>query len=177
MREDQSAPRAHRTGLIIFMTLCHRRGVVQEMRCLLPIDDVTNLRREREHAIQPSSCYWQRPVTPWPEYIPSPFISRRSYLITYCDDRRLGELMDVDIMNERGHGKGNDMTMIKMKQFMRYIEPWNVIRVNDTLFYISAQKQIYKTTYHLLPSIWKLSLFVTFEKYSNKIEDLISRLK
>lgn len=50
MRGDQSAPRAHRTGLIIFMTLCHRRGVVQEMRCLLPIDDVTNLRQERESA-------------------------------------------------------------------------------------------------------------------------------
>lgn len=37
MREDQSAPRAHRTRLIIFMTLRHRRGVVREMRYLLPI--------------------------------------------------------------------------------------------------------------------------------------------
>ena len=45
-----------------------------------------------------------------------PFISRRSYLITYCDDRRLGELMDMDIANEREHGQRDDSD-IEMKQF------------------------------------------------------------
>jgi len=37
MREDQSALRAHRMRLIIFMTLRHGRGVIREMRYLLPV--------------------------------------------------------------------------------------------------------------------------------------------
>lgn len=69
---------------------------------------VTNLHRERERS-NPAPCYWQRPAASWPEYISLPFISRRSYLITYCDDRWLGELMDEDIRNER---EQREMTVV-----------------------------------------------------------------
>lgn len=112
MRGDQSAPRARRTGLIIFMTLCHRRGVVQEMRCLLPIDDVTNLRRrkrerERKRAddstllvLLTTTCH---PVTG----IYTVAFYFASFLPYYLL-RRLGELMDVDITDEEGHGKRDD---------------------------------------------------------------------
>lgn len=39
------------------------------------------------------------------------------------DDRRLGELMDVDIMNERGHGKGDDGDDKDETVHEIYIEP------------------------------------------------------
>jgi len=50
MREDQSAPRARRTRLIIFMTLRHGRGDVREMRYPPSRRRVTNLHRERERS-------------------------------------------------------------------------------------------------------------------------------
>jgi len=118
MREDQSAPRAHRTGLIIFMILCHGcGGSPRWWDTSFPSSCNESLPRKR--AVRPSSYHWQRPAASWPEYILLPFISRRPYLITYCDDRRLGELMDVDIENERKHGKRDDSDT-KMKQFTGY---------------------------------------------------------
>lgn len=66
MREDQSAPRAHRTRLIIFMTLRHGRGVVREMRYLLPCRRrVTNLHRERERSDPPPATDNDLPPRDW----------------------------------------------------------------------------------------------------------------
>jgi len=50
MREDQSAPRAHRTGLIIFMILRHGRGGSPRDEIPPSRRRVTNLHRERERS-------------------------------------------------------------------------------------------------------------------------------
>lgn len=130
MRGDQSAPRAHRTGLIIFMMLRHGRAELsRRWDASFPPSCDESLLKKR--AIQPSSCYWQQPVVPWLEYIsPAFYFHVRSCFITYCDDRRLRINRLGHCERKREKGKGDDSD-IKMKRFMKYIMRWDAIRVNN----------------------------------------------